>query len=45
MDVQFVNQALKKYVILRERNINRLMDYAAQFGIQKIMREYIEVLL
>ncbi|MGA7192837.1 MAG: type IV toxin-antitoxin system AbiEi family antitoxin domain-containing protein [Anaerolineales bacterium] len=45
MDVQFVNQALKKYVNLRERNINRLMGYAAQFGIQKIMREYIEVLL
>jgi len=45
MDVQFVNQVLKKYVNLRERNINQLMDYAGQFGIQKIMREYIEVLL
>lgn len=45
MDVQFVNQALKKYVNLGERNIQRLMEYAAQFGIQKIMREYIEVLL
>jgi len=45
MDVQFVNQVLKGYVNHRGRNINRLMDYAGQFGIQKIMREYIEVLL
>jgi len=29
----------------RERIINQLWDNAAQFGIQKIMREYIEVLL
>ncbi|HUI87420.1 MAG TPA: type IV toxin-antitoxin system AbiEi family antitoxin domain-containing protein [Anaerolineales bacterium] len=45
MDVQFVNQALKKYVEQRGGNLNQLWDYAAQFRIQKIMREYIEVLL
>ena len=45
MDVQFVNEALKKYVIRRDRNINQLYDYARQFRVQKIIREYIEVLL
>ncbi|MEI6290137.1 MAG: type IV toxin-antitoxin system AbiEi family antitoxin domain-containing protein [Chloroflexota bacterium] len=45
MDVQFVNEALKKYVINKNRNIDQLYNYAKQFRIQKIVREYIEVLL
>jgi hypothetical protein len=45
MDVQFVNEALKKYVIHKGRNIDQLYHYAKQFRIQKIAREYIEVLL
>jgi len=45
MDVQFVNEALKKYVIHKDRNIDQLYNYAKQFRIQKIVREYIEVLL
>jgi len=45
MDVQFVNQALKRYVSKKERNIDLLYRYANQFRIQKIVREYIEVLL
>jgi hypothetical protein len=45
MDIQFVNEALKKYVVLQNRNIDRLYDYAKQFRIQKIVREFIEVLL
>jgi len=45
MDVQFVNEALKKYVTHKDRNIDLLYDYAKQFRIQKIVREYIEVLL
>lgn len=45
MDVQFVNQALKKYVVHRDRNIDQLYGYAMRFKIQKIVREYIEVLL
>lgn len=45
MDIQFLNEALKKYVAHRERNINRLYDYAIKFRVQKIIREYIEVLL
>ena len=45
MDVQFVNETLKKYVIHKDRNIGQLYNYAKQFRIQKIVREYIEVLL
>jgi len=45
MDIQFVNEALKKYVVHQNRNIDRLYDYAKQFGIHKIVREYLEVLL
>ena len=45
IDIQFVNEALKKYVIHKERNIDQLYDYAKQFRIQKTVREYIEVLL
>lgn len=45
IDVQLVNEALKKYVIHRSRNIDQLFNYAKQFRIQKIVRETIEVLL
>jgi predicted transcriptional regulator of viral defense system len=45
MDVQFVNEALKKYVVHKSRNIDQLFNYAKEFRIQKITREYIEVLL
>jgi predicted transcriptional regulator of viral defense system len=45
MDVQFVNEALKGYVTRKDKNIDLLYSYAAKFRIQKIIREYIEVLL
>ena len=45
MDVQFVNETLKRYVLHKDRNIDRLYKYAMRFRIQKIVREYIEVLL
>ena len=45
IDVQFVNEALKKYVIHKDRNIDLLYGYARQFRIQKIVRTYIEILL
>ena len=44
VDVQFVNEALKKYLIHKDRNIDQLYNYAKQFRIQKIVREYIEIL-
>jgi len=45
IDIQFVTEALKKYVVHQDRNIDHLYDYAKKFNIQKIVREYIEVLL
>jgi predicted transcriptional regulator of viral defense system len=45
IDVQLVNQALKRYVAKSEKNIDRLYNYARQFRVQRIVRETIEVLL
>ena len=45
IDVQFVNNALKQYALRKEKNINLLYNYAKAFRIQKIVRQYIEILL
>jgi predicted transcriptional regulator of viral defense system len=45
MDVQFMSEALKKYIVHKDMNIDQLYNYARQFRIKKIVREYIEVLL
>jgi predicted transcriptional regulator of viral defense system len=45
VDVQLINESLKRYVGKKERNIDLLYSYALQFSIQKIVRETIEVLL
>jgi predicted transcriptional regulator of viral defense system len=45
INVQFINESLKRYVGKKERNIDLLYNYARQFRIQKIVRETIEVLL
>lgn len=44
MDIQLVNEALKRYVKRNDRDLNLLYTYAKQFRIQKIAREYIEIL-
>ena len=45
IDVQQINEPVKRYVGKKDRNIDLLYNYARQFGIQKVIREYIEVLL
>jgi len=45
IDVQQINESMKRYVGEKDRNMDQLYNYATQFGIQKIIREYIEVLL
>lgn len=45
VDIQIINDALKQYVALQAKDIARLTTYAKRFGIQKILRQYIEVLL
>lgn len=45
MDVQTVSEALKRYVVKKNKNIDLLNNYARSFRIQKIIRQYLEVLL
>jgi predicted transcriptional regulator of viral defense system len=45
VDIQQVNEVLKRYVKKKEKDLDLLYNYAGQFRIQKIIREYIEVLL
>jgi predicted transcriptional regulator of viral defense system len=45
MDIQIVHDALKRYIVHPARNIDLLYRYTTQFRIQKITREYIDVLL
>lgn len=45
IDIQLVNEAVKKYVGHKDRNIDLLYQYAKKFRVQKVVRDYIEVLL
>jgi len=45
VEIQQVNEVLKRYVKKKEKDLDLLYNYAKQFRIQKIIREYIEVLL
>ena len=44
IDIQQTNEALKRYVQKKERDLDLLYNYAKQFRIQKIVREYVEFL-
>lgn len=45
IDVQQINASVKRYVVKEDRNLDLLHTYAKKFGIQKIIRDYVEVLL
>ena len=45
MEAQDLQTAIKAYVRKKERNIPRLMEYAKLFHTEKILRQYLEVLL
>lgn len=45
MDIQYINNALKRYITRKNKNLNVLYSYAKAFHVQKIVRQYIEVLL
>ena len=44
IDSQIFNTALKEYMNRKDKNINRLYEYAKQFNILKILKTYLEVL-
>lgn len=45
IDVQIVNPAMKAYTSSRRRNVGKLLDYARRLGVEKKIRNYLEVLL
>lgn len=45
IDVQILNDALKRYVRLKSADFGRLMDYAKTFKVDKVIKHYLEVLL
>lgn len=45
IEVQEFNTALKTYVTKKEKDLNKLMSYAHLFHVDKIIRQYMEVLL
>lgn len=45
IDIQIVNEALKRYVKLKNADFSRLSEYAKEFRVDKILKKYMEVLL
>ncbi len=45
IEIQDLQEALREYLRSREKNIPLLMRYAKLFSVEKIVRQYIEVLL
>ena len=44
-EIQDFNTAIKSYVQRSDKDLNRLMVYAKSFRIEKVIRQYMEVLL
>jgi len=45
IEIQDLQTAIKEYVRLKNKNIPLLMRYAKMFSVEKILRQYLEVLL
>ena len=45
IEIQELQEAIKSYVRLKEKNIPLLMRYSKMFSVEKIVRQYLEVLL
>lgn len=45
IEIQDFNTVLKTYVARKDKNLNKLMEYAQLFKIHNIVRKYMEVLL
>ena len=45
IEVQEFQSALKGYVTRKDKNLNRLMEYAQLFRVHNVIRKYMEVLL
>ena len=45
IEIQEFNSVLKSYVSGKDKDLNRLMEYAKLFRVDKVIRKYMEVLL
>ena len=45
VEVQDFNAVLKSYISRKDKNLNRLMEYAKLFRVHNVVRKYMEVLL
>lgn len=45
IDIQILNDALKRYIKLKSADFNLLGEYAKKFHVDKIIKKYMEVLL
>ena len=45
IEMQTFQGALKQYVARREKDLRKLMHYAQLFRVEKLLRQYLEVLL
>ena len=45
LDIQIVNESIKRYAMRKDKDIPKLVEYAKLFRVQKIVRQYVEVLL
>lgn len=45
IEIQVLQDALKQYVRRKDKNLRTLMQYAAAFHVEKLLRQYLEVLL
>lgn len=44
-EIEILTQALRKYVARKDKNISNLMQMAKQFQVERLTRQYMEVLL
>ena len=44
-EIQIFQTALKQYIKRKDKNLRLLMQYATKFHVEKILRQYLEVLL
>lgn len=45
IEIQTLQDALKQYTRRKDKNLRTLMQYAKLFRVEKILRQYLEVLL
>ena len=45
IEIQVLHEAVREYMRLKDKNIPLLMRYAKAFSVEKIVRQYLEVLL